>query len=93
MLRSFAYAADASRLLAKVPSPAGWEESCRSAFVEGWRATVDPRLLPSSEPGLDRLLALFELQKLVYELRYELANRPDWVGIPVAGLERMLEGA
>ena len=85
MLRSFAYAADASRLLAGVPSPAGWEESCRSAFVEGWRATVDPRLLPSSEPGLDRLLALFELQKLVYELRYELRKSARLGGDPGRG--------
>lgn len=91
MLRSFAYAADASGLLSGVAAPEGWEESCRSAFLAGWREAVDPRLLPTSEPGLEKLLALFELQKLVYELRYELANRPDWAGIPVAGLERMLE--
>jgi predicted trehalose synthase len=29
----------------------------------------------------------------VYELRYELNNRPDWVGIPVAGIARLLEAA
>ena len=91
MLRSFAYAADASSLLGGVTVPAGWEASCRDVFLEGWRSTVDPRLVPSSEPGLERLLALLELQKLIYELRYELANRPDWVAIPVAALERMLE--
>ena len=34
---------------------------------------------------------MFELEKAVYELRYELGNRPDWVGIPVAGIMRMLE--
>ena len=34
---------------------------------------------------------IFELEKAVYELRYELANRPDWVSIPVAGILRMLE--
>jgi predicted trehalose synthase len=53
---------------------------------------VDPRLLPPSANGADNLLALFELQKLVYELRYEVGNRPGWVGIPVAGLVRLLEG-
>lgn len=90
MVRSFAYAADASAVLSGVAVPPGWEESCRSAFLAGWREAVDPRLLPASEPGLERLLALLELQKLVYELRYEFANRPDWVGIPVAGLGRML---
>ena len=37
-----------------------------------------------------RLLAVFELEKAVYELRYELDNRPDWVKIPVAGIARLL---
>ena len=91
MLRSFAYAAEASSLLGGPPAPAGWEASCRAAFLDGWRETVDPRLLPASAPDLDRLLVLCELRKLLYELRYELANRPNWVGIPVAGLERILE--
>ena len=40
---------------------------------------------------MERLLAVFELEKAVYELRYELNNRPDWVGIPVAGILRLLE--
>jgi predicted trehalose synthase len=40
---------------------------------------------------MDKLLAVFELEKAVYELRYELNHRPDWVSIPVAGILRMLE--
>ena len=32
-------------------------------------------------------------KKAVYELRYELDNRPDWVGIPVAGILRLIEAA
>jgi predicted trehalose synthase len=36
------------------------------------------------------VLAIFELEKAVYELRYELDNRPDWVHIPVAGIQRLL---
>ena len=91
MLRSFAYAEDAARLLRGIEVQAGWEERCRAAFLDGYRAAVDPRLLPPSDVGAERLLGLFELQKLIYELRYELGNRPDWVGIPVAGLLRLLE--
>jgi predicted trehalose synthase len=34
---------------------------------------------------------VFELEKAVYELRYELNNRPDWVGIPVRGIQRLIE--
>jgi predicted trehalose synthase len=40
---------------------------------------------------VERLLAVFELEKAVYELRYELDNRPDWVEIPVEGIRRLLE--
>jgi maltokinase len=88
MMRSFAYVADGVSRLRGVEAPIGWEDACRTAFVEGYTDVVDDRLLPGA--GVGRLLALFELQKLLYELRYEVNHRPDWVGIPLAGLERML---
>ena len=90
MLRSFAYAASASPLLRGVEPPDGWEDRAREQFLEGYRAAVDQSLVPSGS-GMDRLLRVFELEKAVYELRYELNNRPDWVRIPVAGIQRMLE--
>jgi maltose alpha-D-glucosyltransferase/alpha-amylase len=37
------------------------------------------------------LLALFELEKVLYELRYEFNNRPDWIKVPLAGVMAMLE--
>jgi maltokinase len=91
MLRSFAYAASASDLLHGVPAPEDWEDRARAAFLEGYFATVDTALLPSGQAGIDKLLSIFELEKAVYELRYELNNRPDWVRIPVAGIARLLE--
>lgn len=91
MTRSFAYAADASVLLNGVEPPAGWLDACREGFVDGYLSAADERLLPPSRSGFDRLLALFELEKLVYELRYEARNRPDWVSIPLVGLVRLLE--
>jgi len=93
MLRSFAYAATAAELLRGTPAPDGWEEQARSQFLDGYLATVEPSLLPSGQAAIDRLLAVFELEKAVYELRYELDNRPDWVGIPVAGIQRLIERA
>ena len=90
MLRSFAYAASASELLRGVPAPDGWEERARSAFLEAYMETVEPSLLPAGRPATEKLLAIFELEKAVYELRYELNNRPDWVPIPVAGIARLL---
>ena len=92
MLRSFAYAASASSLERGVDPPAGWEERARDAFLDGYLSAVDPGLIPSG-PSLERLLSVFELEKAVYELRYELDNRPGWVRIPVAGILRLLEGA
>jgi len=92
MLRSFAYAASAAQLQRGVDPPPDWEEACRARFLEGYVAAVEPSLLPGGEEAIARLLTVFELEKAVYELRYELGNRPDWVGIPVAGIQRMLEG-
>jgi predicted trehalose synthase len=74
-----------------VEPPAGWEEECRAAFLGGYLGAVEPALLPSGEQQIERLLTVFELEKAVYELRYELGSRPDWVSIPVAGILRMLE--
>jgi predicted trehalose synthase len=91
MLRSFAYAASASVIQQGVEPPAGWEEECRAAFLGGYLGAVEPALLPSGEQQIERLLTVFELEKAVYELRYELGSRPDWVSIPVAGILRMLE--
>jgi maltokinase len=93
MLRSFAYVAIASELERGTPTPDGWEEQARSQFLEGYLDTVDPALMPAGSLAIERLLAVFELEKAVYELRYELDNRPDWVRIPVAGIQRLIEEA
>ncbi len=91
MLRSFAYAASAAPILRGVEVPAGWEQQAREEFLGGYMETVEPTLLPPSDEAITRLLSIFELEKAVYELRYELDNRPDWVSIPVAGIVRLLE--
>jgi trehalose synthase-fused probable maltokinase len=93
MLRSFAYVATAGELLRGTPAPDGWEENARTQFLEGYLETADPALLPPGQVAIERLLAVFELEKAVYELRYELDNRPDWVRIPVAGIQRLIEQA
>jgi predicted trehalose synthase len=55
-------------------------------------AVKEAGILPSRETA-ERLLRIFELEKAVYELRYELAHRPDWVSVPVSGIVRLLEDA
>jgi maltokinase len=92
MLRSFAYASNAAEIEHAVEPPDGWEQRARDAFLLGYLSKVDSTLLPSGS-ALERLLAVFELEKAVYELRYELDNRPGWVRIPVLGIARLLERA
>ena len=91
MLRSFAYAASASEILNGVSAPEGWEERARELFLEGYFEHVDASLVPPGREARERMTAVFELEKAVYELRYELNNRPGWLGIPVAGILRILE--
>ena len=91
MLRSFSYAAAGSAILRGVDAPEDWEDRAREAYLEGYRETAEPSLLPPGQQATDQLLTVFELEKVVYELRYELNNRPDWVAIPVAGIVRLLE--
>jgi maltokinase len=91
MLRSFSYVTAGARLLRGVEVPAEWEDRARDVFLAGYFDRAEPSLLPPGEAPTMQLLAVFELEKAVYELRYELNNRPDWVGIPVAGIVRLLE--
>ena len=90
MLRSFSYAASASSLERGVEPPTGWEGRARSEFLAGYLAEVDPAIVPS-DSSLERRLRLFELEKALYELHYELGHRPDWVRVPVAGILQLLD--
>jgi maltokinase len=87
MLRSFAY------LAISAGASDEFEEQARANFLEGYFETIEDSLLPAGQQAIDRLLSVYELEKAVYELRYELDNRPDWVGIPVAGIQRLIETA
>ena len=91
MLRSFSYVAAAGDILGTRTMPEDWEERARAAFLEGYFREVDPALLPPGQESTEKLLSVFELEKAVYELNYEINNRPDWVGIPVQSILRLLE--
>ncbi|WP_370458829.1 sugar phosphotransferase [Aggregicoccus sp. 17bor-14] len=88
MLRSFDYAAASVEL--QGGEPADRVTPARQAFLEGYRkATRGAKFLPERDEDFMTRLAAFELEKLLYEVRYELQNRPDWVRIPVRALLRM----
>jgi trehalose synthase-fused probable maltokinase len=84
MFRSFSYAA-----VVALPSPARKRAvaAARTAFLEGWRGAVEGSgLLPRSEEDAGVMLDVLELEKTLYELRYELQMRPDWAHIPAEAL-------
>ena len=96
MLRSFDYAA----AVGKAPHP-DWLPAVRSAFEEGYRLGRQETgsLAPSpaasgdqeqAEASYQTVLTCLELDKALYEAVYEARNRPDWLGIPMAGIESVL---
>jgi trehalose synthase-fused probable maltokinase len=91
MLRSIAYATSAVAILHGTPAPEGFEDHARATFLESYFSGIDAALLPAGDIAIWNLLSILELEKAIYELRYELDNRPDWLPIPVAGIARLLE--
>ena len=82
MLRSLDYAA----AIGGASSPK-WAMTARSRLVAGYRSQLSAS---AGEPVTDRLLQVLELDKAVYEVVYESRNRPDWVAIPLGGVDRLL---
>jgi maltokinase len=91
MLRSFAYTTSAVPILRGHEAPASFENQARERFLNAYFEHVDPALMPPGDAAIANLLLIYELEKAIYELQYELDNRPDWVSIPVAGIRRLLE--
>ena len=91
MLRSFAYTSSAIPILRGHEAPENFENRARERFLNAYFEHVDPALMPPGEAAIANLLLIYELEKAIYELQYELDNRPDWVAIPVAGIRRLLE--
>jgi maltose alpha-D-glucosyltransferase / alpha-amylase len=61
-----------------------------AAFLRAYFAAVQGGgFLPQHPDDLDLLLQAFVLDKALYELGYELNNRPDWVHIPLTGILRL----
>ncbi|HXH51347.1 MAG TPA: putative maltokinase [Terriglobia bacterium] len=101
MLRSFDYAAWSALFDAgagdvdqvkRLEKPAvDWKREASGAFMQGYRKTIEGCSSCPAEPDtFARLLDLFILEKALYEIRYELANRPSWLRIPVEGIMSLL---
>jgi maltose alpha-D-glucosyltransferase/alpha-amylase len=98
MLRSFSYAAYAglNAFAQRRPDDAKnlepwatlWQNAVSTEFLRAYRLAIDavnPKLIPQPAQA-QLLLNAYLLEKALYELLYELDNRPAWVRIPLAGL-------
>lgn len=99
MLRSFDYASRyvlteraVSELSQLMPQARAWNAHNRQAFLEGYLAVDGIRgLLPGPESAPAVAFA-HELDKALYELDYDQAHRPDWVPLPLAAINQLLDG-
>ncbi len=101
MLRSLSYAAEAGLRAAAGANTTrtqlavwarGWESWASASFVEGYlHAAEAAAFVPSDSHQLWHALDLFTLHKAIYELHYEMNNRPSWVALPLRGILEILE--
>ena len=71
-----------------------WLQRVRAGFLHTYSTVAIAGGLYPDQAGFDRALALldlFELEKALYEARYEMDNRPEWVGVPLAGILSMAQ--
>jgi maltokinase len=80
MLRSFDYAAAS----VTGPGSAGWAEECRQAFLRGY---AGGELSPADAAAV----RAYEADKAIYEVIYEVRNRPDWVSIPLGAVATLAQ--
>jgi maltose alpha-D-glucosyltransferase/alpha-amylase len=104
MIRSFHYAAQhglrsleergavrPEEAAALEPWVRHWYLEVSASFLRGYlEASEGAAFLPNADPELEGLLTVYLLEKALYELGYELNNRPDWVHLPLAGIRQLL---
>lgn len=101
MIRSFHYAAYGSLFLDNqirkedvgtlIPYVELWYHYISGFFMKSYLKTVgDSTFIPDNAEDLEILLQTYLLQKAVYELNYELNNRPDWVIVPLRGIKAIV---
>jgi len=102
MIRSFHYAAYGSLVLDNnirkedfnklVPFVENWYHYMSGFFMKAYLETVKgSAFIPKNKEDLETLMTTFLLEKAIYELNYELNNRPGWVMIPLRGIKAMMK--
>ncbi len=102
MVRSLSYAAsaslfeeageDADEWKRLEPWALEWERLARERFLRGYLTrSHEGTFLPPEREAQLALLDFFEIDKALYELRYELSHRPNWIHIPLRGIRQVIE--
>jgi maltose alpha-D-glucosyltransferase / alpha-amylase len=102
MMRSFHYAARSGLIKHALLRPEDlpvlepwaerWFSYISGTFLRSYLDTVgDHPILPRDSKEMEAMMNVFLLNKAIYELGYELNSRPDWVTIPIKGIESVLE--
>jgi maltose alpha-D-glucosyltransferase/alpha-amylase len=102
MLRSFSYAAHHGLLESRTVRPVDqptletyadiWATRAGQVFLKTYlEKAANASFIPKEQEDLRLLLRSFLILKALYELRYELNNRPKWVGIPLRGILSLID--
>ena len=91
MLRSFSYAGAAGFGTEPSAERSTWEKAATEAFLEGYREAGQQTAGHDAETAAQMLRA-YLLDKALYEIVYEVNNRPGWISIPLSGILELLTG-
>ncbi|HZH73411.1 MAG TPA: putative maltokinase, partial [Mariniphaga sp.] len=102
MLRSFHYSINMGQVEneSKMPESSdflqpwlkAWYQTVQDIFLKSYLETAkDASFIPDDKDQLHDLLAVYTIEKAVYELDYEINNRPDWLHIPLSGLQMIMD--
>jgi maltose alpha-D-glucosyltransferase/alpha-amylase len=102
MLRSFSYASSVAADHATTERPVDrhhlgplvhtWEKRVSEVFLKNYHDTIQGCAVWPTDPGAaERLIDFFIIDKALYELRYEMDSRPDWLAIPLFSLLRTFQ--
>ena len=101
LIRSIDYSATSAmeRALKVAPDEHGklgaalaeWRERSAAAFLAAYREIMaNQPLWPADKAAAEQMLNFFLLEKVFYEIEYELAHRPEWLRVPLTGMLRIL---
>ncbi len=101
MIRSFNYATESQLRSGRYreqdqfklqPWARVWEHLVATSYLHAYlQAAAGASFIPNQTEHIELLLSFYGIEKAIYEIAYEMNNRPDWLPIPIIGLETLLE--